>query len=216
MLQIVPDIRRIYSNPEKVESDFPDFAYRHAIGFAKEREDLFTETALGYGVVSGVSDRLLEMKSSTVYAEYLSDANERLHAATNWTEDEAEEAALANYHSELKSYLIDVQLSRGYVRYCGAMLLQVEGWDPPQAEHAPFKEFMIDKLNSSIEEKHYLKIERPQKLSGSEFREQEIAQAQEQIKQTEKELSAAEHNDKVRKVWVRGLLAEFPEWQNRI
>lgn len=215
MFYIIPDEREQFSGPEQAGAEFSNFVLRSAIAFAKDNEDMDTEHALIFIDQSEfAAGEGLDRGSGYAYEDGLKRASSRLETAMGWTYDEAEEASQQDYQSNLKDYLREVQFSRRHARSCGAMLLQVEGWKSPTRDHEPFKKYMKDQLEESIERNHYFNLERPQKLSGKQFREQEIAEAKRLMEENRQKLAKANRNDTLRKGWIKGLLADFPEWQN--
>jgi hypothetical protein len=144
------------------------------------------------------------------YAEDVEKAKERLAEVAAWTPEEADEAARKHNQEQLKQHLLYVRENRAAQRRYGAMLVQVEAWIPPTADHISFKQYMIDQLEGSA---HDSNPERPEKIDGATLRAQEIESAVRKIEFSTKRRVETDVANASRISWVRALEASLVDFE---
>jgi len=118
-------------------------------------EDFTMRCARAFGALIEMRDEPMdaeipEFKQSTYYSESLKRSEEKLERLQNMDHTEMCDAANKEYDDTIKSELKYTkeknELREGY----NSMLLQVENWRPPTIEHTDLKRFMIEQIESSI------------------------------------------------------------------
>lgn len=175
-------------------------------------EDFAKSCARGFGAFIRARDYALDARlpddfwePGTYNAQRLSEAKSRLARLETLTEDDAETEARNEYEAACESFRsrrADRNATRA--RY-EDMLLQVEAWEPPTAEHVKFKEFMLDQLRGSISFDTGSTPEPPKHLSGSEWLAKEIEKANRDIEYHAKEHAAEVKRCAEAKTWATAL-----------
>jgi len=119
------------------------------------------------------------------------------------TDEEADRLAAEDYEQEVEheTAAAKEQAERG--RRYGAMIAQVEEWEPPTKGHQGLKDFMLSQLTDADPqpETNHIHWGVPELETGDAFRQREIERAQdnilyhtdEQVKQTLRNLDRAEY-----------------------
>jgi len=81
------------------------------------------------------------------------------------------------------------------------MLSKVQEWKPPTPDHVDLKKFMIQQLEDSIEFDCFIP-EMPQRLSGEEYREQQIKKVLDDIDYHEREYAKEVNRVHERNKWL--------------
>lgn len=186
-------------------TSFPDFAMdcARAFGATIAMRDMAHDAPM--------TDENLSFDNS-YHVEGIARAEQRLEAATNWTPEEADEAARKYNQEQLKYYLQSVRERRQTERRYGVMLVQVEAWTPPTPDHEGLKTFMKEQLEGSIGFDSYTP-ERPEKVDGATLQAQEIASAQRYITYHQEQLAKGEEANVSRIGWVSDLRASLADFE---
>jgi len=99
----------------------------------------------------------------------------------------AEQEAKRAYHEALKKREEFVKKNNLVRKRYEDMLSKVRKWKPPTPDHVDLKKFMIQQLEDSIEFDCFIP-EMPQRLSGEEYKEQQIKKALDDIDYHEKNM----------------------------
>lgn len=86
-----------------------------------------------------------------------------------------------------------------------AMLAKVEAWEPPSPEHVEMKAFMAKQLRESIDWDCTVYGEEPERISGTEWREQMLAKARRDIEYHTEERRKEIERVEGRNRWVQQL-----------
>lgn len=123
--------------------------------------------------------------------------------------------AIAESHAEYDRYMQrrreDEQKREALKQRYGAMLAEVDKWNPPTPDHMGLKKFMQEQLVESIKfdcgTDYYPK---PPPL-GDEWRKQAIAMAERNVKYHEEEYVKEAERCQARTDWVRSLRESLPD-----
>jgi hypothetical protein len=151
-----------------------------------------------------------EFKPSNYHIEQLEKARQRLAEVESWDDAEAEAEAEKAYREALR-YRQDTLSRNAAIRQrYENMLARVKEWAPPTPDHRELKNFMIQQLESSIDFDCKYDPGEPQRLSGPEYKAQQIANAQRDIDYHTKEHAKEVERAKQRTDWIRALRGSLP------
>jgi hypothetical protein len=151
-----------------------------------------------------------EFKPSNWHIEQLEEARRRLAEIESWDDARAEAEAEKAYQEALR-YREDTLVRNAAIRQrYENMLAQVKGWAPPTPDHQGLKDFMIQQLESSIDFDCKYDPGEPERLSGSEYKAQQIADTQRDIDYHTEEHAKEVERAKQRTDWIRALRDSLP------
>ena len=157
---------------EKGDISFPEFAMRCARAFGALMS--LREESLD----APIPERI---ELSTYYTEAMESAEEKLIEISNLTDFEANILAEEAYRLLCDSYWKSVEKLNKLKEKYENMLIQVENWIPPTPKHNGLKEFMIQQLRDSIRWDCLYNLDAPVKLSGTDYKRQEMRKIQKNI-----------------------------------
>ena len=155
-------------------------------------EEFVLKCARAFGALIDVRDEPMDapiperFEPSDHHLKELEKAKRRLKEIRKWNEEKAEQEAERAYHEALKKREEFVKKNKLIRKRYEDMLSKVREWKPPTPDHVDLKKFMIQQLEDSIEFDCFIP-EMPQRLSGEEYREQQIRKALSDIEYHEKE-----------------------------
>ena len=142
-----------------------------------------------------------EFQLSDYHLRELEKARQRLKEGKNWDEEWAEKEAEKAYQEavRIRNEIItrQTQLRQRYEK----MLAQVEAWIPPTPDHRELKQFMIEQLKRSIEFDCGHIPDEPQRLTGAEYKRQQLEEAQRAVDYYEEKVSRVKETNK----WLQAL-----------
>lgn len=142
---------------------------------------------------------------SSYHAKAIDDARQELRCVEAMTDAECERESMAQWERGERAR-IDREVERNKLQAAyEAMLAQVDSWTAPTADHVGLKRFMREQLETSIEFDCGYSTNQAPKLSGAEWRANEIERASSTITYHTKH-----HADEVRRAaertaWVKAL-----------
>jgi len=155
-------------------------------------EEFVLKCARAFGVLIDMRDEPIDapiperFEPSDYHLKELERAKKRLKEIKKWDEEKAEQEAERAYRDALKKREEFIKKNKLIRKRYEDMLSKVQKWKPPTIEHGSLKQFMIQQLVESIEYDCFIP-EMPQRLSGEEYREQQIKKALSDIEYHEKE-----------------------------
>ena len=127
---------------------------------------------------------------------------QKLAEIQSWDEERAEQEAEKAYQKDVedrnKIIARELQIRQRYEK----MLAQVHAWIPPTPSHRKLKKFMIDELKESIRLDCEGVPDEPQRLSGIEYKQQQIEEVQKNIELHKREIKRVQEAIG----WLRTLL----------
>lgn len=153
---------------------------------------------------------------SSYHEEALEKAKARLSVVDAWSDAEAEWHARKLYKSRRAEYIASlIEQNERHFRY-EEMKRQVERWSPPTPDHENLKSFMLEQLESSIRFDCSFPLTPPVKLSGVEYRVQEVKHLLRDI-----DYHAQHHEEEVERTesrtdWVRALRESLMEEESSV
>ena len=155
-------------------------------------EEFVLKCARAFGALIDMRDEPMDapiperFEPSDHHLKELEKAKRRLKEIRKWNEEKAEQEAERAYREALKERKEFIKKNKLIRKRYEDMLSKVQKWKPPTIEHVSLKQFMIQQLLESIEFDCFVP-EMPQRLSGEEYREQQIKKALSDIEYHEKE-----------------------------
>lgn len=139
------------------------------------------------------------------YVKALAKDEERLKLVVSWNKAEAEQAAEADFKRRLAIHTADLQKANDIRYRYNKMAEEVMLWIPPSNEHVGLKNFMLEQLGDSIKFDCDFtdRMPAPKRLTGSEYRQQEIAEAKRHIGYDIEHLAEEEKRAKERTEWIQ-------------
>jgi len=170
-------------------------------------EEFVLKCARAFGALIDMRDESMDapipeqFEPSDYHLTELIKAKKRLEEAKKWNEKIAEQEAERAYHEALKKREEFVKKNKLIRKRYEDMLSKVREWKPPTPDHVDLKKFMIQQLEDSIEFDCFIP-EMPQRLSGKEFKEQQIRKALDDIEYHEKEYAKEVNRVHERNKWL--------------
>ena len=155
-------------------------------------EEFVLKCARAFGALIDMRDEPMDapiperFEPSDHHLKELEKAKRRLKEIRKWNEEKAEQEAERAYREALKERKEFIKKNKLIRKRYEDMLSKVREWKPPTPDHVDLKKFMIQQLEDSIEFDCFIP-EMPQRLSGEEYREQQIKKALSDIEYHEKE-----------------------------
>jgi hypothetical protein len=149
-----------------------------------------------------------EFKPNPYYVERLAEARNRVDEVLAWSEVMAELEAQVSYEIELDKWEQHQTELRARLDRYTAMMSKIESWEPPTEEHQALKEFAIRQLREGLDNDFYTD-DKPQKLTGEEFRRQELRVALNKSRVFEDELESERQNAERNTDWAKKLRASL-------
>ena len=155
-------------------------------------EEFVLKCARAFGALIDMRDEPMDapiperFEPSDYHLKELEKAKRRLKEIRKWNEEKAEQEAERAYREALKERKEFIKKNKLIRKRYEDMLSKVREWKPPTPDHVDLKKFMIQQLEDSIEFDCFIP-EMPQRLSGEEYREQQIRKALSDIEYHEKE-----------------------------
>jgi len=147
-----------------------------------------------------------EYEVETYYRDSLEKAKARLEDMETWKADQWKAAEQKDRAEQTKGVNEAIQhASERRARY-ESMLVQVQGWRPPTAEHEGLKNFMVEQLESSIKfdcSTTYLTI--PPMRPWEEYKLAELTSAQRDVERAGTHWQEEQDRTAGRNKWVRDL-----------
>jgi hypothetical protein len=147
--------------------------------------------------------------------EQLEKAERRLREIESWDDAQAEVEAEKAYQKAL-DYYKDEMVEKGYIRrrYEEMLALVIAKWPPPTPDHQKLKDFMIRELETSIKSDCECNYGPPKRLSGPEYKAQQIAQVQMNIEIYSSYKKDCMEEVKKRIRWVRALCESLTQFSS--
>ena len=170
-------------------------------------EEFVLKCARAFGALIDMRDEPMDapiperFEPSDYHLKELEKAKRRLKEIRKWNEEKAEQEAERAYREALKEREEFIKKNKLIRKRYEDMLSKVQKWKPPTIEHASLKQFMIQQLVESIEFDCFVP-EMPQRLSGEEYREQQIKKALSDIEFHEKEYAKEVNRVHERNKWL--------------
>jgi len=170
-------------------------------------EEFVLKCARAFGALIDMRDEPMDapiperFEPSDHHLKELEKAKRRLKEIRKWNEEKAEQEAERAYREALKEREEFIKKNKLIRKRYEDMLSKVQKWKPPTIEHASLKQFMIQQLVESIEFDCFVP-EMPQRLSGEEYREQQIKKALSDIEFHEKEYAKEVNRVHERNKWL--------------
>jgi len=155
-------------------------------------EEFVLKCARAFGALIDMRDEPMDapiperFEPSDYHLKELEKAKRRLKEIRKWNEEKAEQEAERAYREALEEREEFIKKNKLIRKRYEDMLSKVREWKPPTPDHVDLKKFMIQQLEDSIEFDCFIP-EMPQRLSGEEYREQQIRKALSDIEYHEKE-----------------------------
>jgi hypothetical protein len=179
-------------------------------GKGVEFKDFVMECARAFGALVTMRDDPShtpipeEFQPSMWNAKELEKARTRLAEVQSWGEEQSESESQKDYIEVMQRWHKRmIEMAELCLRY-EAMLTKVQAWEPPTPDHQGLKDFMIQQLESSIDFDCY-KLDMPHKLSGQDYKIQEIKRAERDIQYHTAEQKEEVKRTQERNAWVRAL-----------
>jgi len=173
-------------------------------------EEFVLKCARAFGALIDMRDEPMDapipdrFEPSDYHLKELEKAKRRLKEIRTWNEEKAEQEAERAYREALKEREEFIKKNKLIRKRYEDMLSKVQKWKPPTIEHASLKQFMIQQLLESIEFDCFVP-EMPQRLSGEEYREQQIKKALSDIEYHEREYAEEVNRVYERNKWLLSL-----------
>jgi len=165
-------------------------------------KEFVMKCARAFGALISMKDESLNapipehLEPSDYHLKEIEKAKKRLEEVNRWDEDRAEQEADRVYEKALKKRKEFIKKNSAIRKRYEDMLAKVLKWEPPSSDHENLKQFMIQQLKDSIKFDCYTP-EMPRRLSGEEYKQQEINNALSNIEYHSKEY--AEEVDRVQR-----------------
>ena len=173
-------------------------------------EEFVLKCARAFGVLIDMRDEPIDapiperFEPSDYHLKELERAKKRLKEIKKWDEEKAEQEAERAYREALKEREEFIKKNKLIRKRYEDMLSKVQKWKPPTIEHESLKQFMIQQLVESIEYDCFIP-EMPQRLSGEEYKEQQIKKALSDIDYHEREYAEEVNRVYERNKWLLSL-----------
>jgi len=173
-------------------------------------EEFALRCARAFGALISMRDEPIDapiperFEPSDYHLKELEKAKKRLKEIKKWDEETAEQEAVRAYQEALKKREEFVKKNNLIRKRYEDMLSKVQKWKPPTIEHVNLKQFMIQQLVESIEYDCFIP-EMPQRLSGEEYKEQQIKKALSDIDYHEREYAEEVNRVYERNRWLLSL-----------
>jgi hypothetical protein len=183
---------------EGKDVSFPEFAMRcaRAFGALVQMRDMPPDAP--------IPD---QFAPHSYHKEALERAQRQLEEVTSWDAKEAERGAERSHQELLKETLKGKVSSRALKKRYETMLEKVATWEPPTSDHERLKQYMTEQLQQSLDFDcaTSLYYELPARLTGEEYREQQIAAAQRDIEYHSEQYTGEVERAEERTEWVKQL-----------
>jgi len=173
-------------------------------------EEFVLKCARAFGALIDMRDEPMDapiperFEPSDYHLKELIKAKKRLKEIKKWDEEKAEQEAERAYREALKEREEFIKKNKLIRKRYEDMLSKVQKWKPPTIEHESLKQFMIQQLVESIEYDCFIP-EMPQRLSGEEYKEQQIKKALSDIDYHEREYAEEVNRVYERNKWLLSL-----------
>ena len=173
-------------------------------------EEFVLKCARAFGALIGMRDKSIvapipeRFEPSDYHLKELEKTKKRLKEIKEWNEDKAKQEAERAYQEALKKREEFIKKNKLIRKRYEDMLSKVQKWKPPTPDHEGLKQFMIQQLEESIEYDCFI-LEMPQRLSGEEYKEQQIKKALNDIDYHEKEYAKEVNRVYERNKWLLSL-----------
>jgi len=173
-------------------------------------EEFVLKCARAFGALIDMRDEPMDapiperLEPSDHHLKELEKAKRRLKEIRKWNEEKAEQEAERAYREALKEREEFIKKNKLIRKRYEDMLSKVQKWKPPTIEHESLKQFMIQQLVESIEYDCFIP-EMPQRLSGEEYKEQQIKKALSDIDYHEREYAEEVNRVYERNKWLLSL-----------
>ena len=173
-------------------------------------EEFALRCARAFGALISMRDEPIDapiperFEPSDYHLKELEKAKKRLKEIKKWDEEKTEQEAERAYREALKEREEFIKKNKLIRKRYEDMLSKVQKWKPPTIEHVNLKQFMIQQLVESIEYDCFIP-EMPQRLSGEEYKEQQIKKALSDIDYHEREYAEEVNRVYERNRWLLSL-----------
>jgi hypothetical protein len=150
-----------------------------------------------------------EFVPSTYHVERLAEARARLRDLGSVTVTAAKEKARAEHREALAAWKVrEAKRTATLARY-DAIRAQAARWEPPTADHAGLRDFMLQQIDVSTE---FMRTprSRPKALTGQAWLDAQIASAKWDVDYHEKQLAEERSRVASRNTWVAALRQSVP------
>lgn len=145
-----------------------------------------------------------EFKPSDHSLQRKKQAERGLKAVSAWSAEDAKREAQASYDKAMVEYKTTKTSHLALATRYQAMLAEVKKWNPPTQDHQGLKKFMIEQLETSLEDDCY-EPDMPKLEHWLQFRAREIADAKHDIAYYAKSYADEVKRAEKRTGWVRDL-----------
>ena len=146
-----------------------------------------------------------EFEPDNYHLEELEKARQRLAEVESWSEEQAELEAEKAYQEAVRKRNGTIAKNARIRERYEKMLAQVRTWIPPTPDHEELKRFMVEQLQKSIEYDCSYVPDEPKRLSGAEYKQQQIAEARWEVEYHTKEYEEEVKRVQKRNEWLRAL-----------
>ena len=170
-------------------------------------EEFALKCARAFGALISMRDEPIDapiperFEPSDYHLKELEKAKKRLKEIKEWNEDKAKQEAERAYQEALKKREEFIKKNKLIRKRYEDMLSKVREWKPPTPDHVDLKKFMIQQLEDSIAFDCFIP-EMPQRLSGEEYKEQQIKKALNDIDYHEREYAKEVNRVHERNKWL--------------
>ena len=180
-------------------------------------EEFVMKCARAFGALISMKDKPLDvpipeiLKPSDYHLREQVIAWQRLAEVESWDEEQAEREAERAYQEAVyerdKKIIEQASIRRRYEE----MLNRVRAWTPPTPDHEGLKQFMIEQLEKSIEFDCSYVPDEPKRLSGAEYKQQQIEKALSDIEYHKREYEEEIKRTHERNEWLNALRESLRE-----
>jgi hypothetical protein len=153
-----------------------------------------------------------KLEPSSYYANKVAETQaelSRLHALT----PEQAETEASRRHAEAVTYnqqrIDEINALRSRYLF---LLTEVKLWQPPTTEHEPFKDFMIEQLESSLRfdcDVSYYVMNQPKQRTGDEYRSEQVLEALRSLTYYQQQYANEVERTAERNAWLQQLRASL-------
>ena len=178
-------------------------------------EEFVMKCAQAFGATLSMRDDQLDAQIPNQFyprdyhANMIAVISAHINKLSAMTEEEAEIYAKDTYDAAMTKRADEAIRNDMLINKYKEMLNKVEAWQPPSSDHHGLKNFMIEQITSSIidfdSNENYYRENKIKKLTGHEFRSQELSKAQRDLAYHKHENDKEILRTEKRNTWVKKL-----------